>query len=48
MLQHGIYDKPNLSMIVAPMLYCMRLGYCWRDLLADFVCWNSIYQQLNC
>src|SRR5438105_4064630 len=47
MLQHGIYDKPNLRMIVEAMLYRMRVGCPWRDLPADFGCWNSIYQQFN-
>ncbi|HAZ7572841.1 TPA: transposase [Legionella pneumophila] len=45
--KHGIYDKPNLRTIVEAMLYRMRVGYCWRDLPADSVCSNSIYQQLN-
>ena len=47
MLQHGIYDKPNLRMNVEAMLYRMRVGCPWRDLPADFGCWNSIYQQFN-
>lgn len=47
MLQHGIYDKPNLRMIVEAMLYRMRVGCPWRDLPTDFGCWNSIYQQFN-
>jgi len=47
MLQHGIYDKPNLRMIVEAMLYRMRVGCPWRDLPEDFGCWNSIYQQFN-
>ena len=47
MLQHRIYDKPNLRMIVEAMLYRMRVGCPWRDLPADFGCWNSIYQQFN-
>ena len=47
MLQHGIYDKPNLRMIIEAMLYRMRVGCPWRDLPSDFGCWNSIYQQFN-
>jgi transposase len=47
MLEHGIYDKPNLRMIVEAMLYRMRVGCPWRDLPEDFGCWNSIYQQFN-
>ena len=47
MLQHRIYDKSNLRIIVEAMLYRMRVGCPWRDLPADFGCWNSIYQQFN-
>lgn len=47
MLQHRIYDKPNLRRIVEAMLYRMRVGCPWRDLPIDFGCWNSIYQQFN-
>ena len=47
MLQHRIYDKPNLRKIVEGMLYRMRVGCPWRDLPAEFGCWNSIYQQFN-
>ena len=47
MLQHGIYDKPNLRMVVEAMLYRMRFGCPWRDLPAEFECWNSIYQKFN-
>ena len=47
MRQHRIYDKPNLRMMVEAMLYRMRVGCPWRDLPAEFGCWNSIYQQFN-
>ena len=47
MLQHRIYDKPNLRMIVEAMLYRMRVGCPWRDLPAEFGFWNSIYQKFN-
>ena len=47
MLQHRVYDKPNLRMIVEAMLYRMRVGCPWRDLPAEFGCWNSIYQKFN-
>ena len=46
-LPHGIYDKPNLRMFVEAMLYRMRVGCPWRDLPAEFGCWNSIYQKFN-
>ena len=47
MLQQGIYDKPNLRLVVEAMLYRMRVGCPWRDLPASFGCWNSIYQQFS-
>ncbi len=47
MLQQRIYDKPNLRMMVEGMLYRMRVGCPWRDLPAEFECWNSVYQQFN-
>lgn len=47
MLQHKIYDKPNLRMMVEGMLYRLRVGCPWRDLPNEFGCWNSIYQQFN-
>lgn len=47
MLQHRIYDKPTLRLIVEAMLYRMRVGCPWRDLPAEFGCWNSIDQQFN-
>lgn len=47
MIQQGIYDKPNLRLVVEAMLYRMRVGCPWRDLPASFGCWNSIYQQFN-
>lgn len=47
MLQHRIYDKPNLRMIVEAMLYRMRVGCPWRDLPIEFGFWHSIYQQFN-
>ena len=47
MLQHRIYDKPTLRLIVEAMLYRMQVGCPWRDLPAEFGCWNSIYQQFN-
>ena len=36
MLQHRIYDKPNLRRVVEAMLYRMRVGCPWRDLPIDF------------
>ena len=47
MLQHGIYDKPNLRIMVEGMFYRMRVGCPWRDLPAAFGCWNSIFQKFN-
>ena len=47
MLQHRIYDKPNLRKMVEAMLYRMRVGCPWRDLPTEFGCWNTIYQQFN-
>ena len=47
MLQHGIYDKPNLRIMVEGMFYCMRVGCPWRDLPAEFGCQNSIFQKFN-
>jgi transposase len=47
MLQHGVYDKPDLRRMVEGMLYRMRVGCPWRDLPAEFGCWNSIYQKFN-
>ena len=47
MLQHGIYDKSDLRMIVEGILYRMRVGCPWRDLPSIFGFWNSIYQQFN-
>ena len=47
MLQHRIYNKPNLRMMVEAMLYRMRVGYPWRDLPVEFGFWHSIYQQFN-
>src|ERR1700738_3940462 len=47
MRQHGIYDKPNLRMMIEGMLYRMRVGCPWRDLPSVFGFWNSIYQKFN-
>ena len=47
LLQHRIYDKPNIRMIVEAFLYRMRVGCPWRDLPVEFGFWNSIYQQFN-
>ena len=47
MQQHKIYDKLNLRFTVEAMLYRMRAGCPWRDLPAEFGCWNSIYQKFN-
>ena len=45
MLHHRIYNKPTLRRVIEGMLYRMRVGCPWRDLPADFGCWNSIYEQ---
>ncbi|BCZ97332.1 hypothetical protein LEG80045_15880 [Legionella pneumophila] len=43
MLQQQIYDKPNLRMMVGAMLYRMRIGFPWRDLLVEFGFWHFIH-----
>jgi transposase len=45
--QHRIYDKPSLREMVEGMLYRMRVGCPWRDLPAEFGCWNTIFQKFN-
>jgi transposase len=47
MRQEGIYDKPDLRLMVEAMLYRMRVGCPWRDLPTEFGYWNSIYQKFN-
>jgi transposase len=47
MQHHKIYDKSTLRLTVEAMLYRMRVGCPWRDLPAEFGCWNSIYQKFN-
>ncbi len=47
MRQQGIYDKPELRLMVEAMLYRMRVGCPWRDLPAEFGNWNTIYQKFN-
>jgi len=45
MLQNGIYDKPNLRIMVEGILYRIRVGCPWRDLPAKFGCWNCIFRR---
>jgi transposase len=47
MLQHGIYNKSHLRLMVEGMLYRMRVGCPWRDLPVEFGCWHTIYQKFN-
>jgi transposase len=47
MLEHGIYDKPNLKIITEGMLYRMRVGCPWRDLPSFFGSWNTVYRRFN-
>lgn len=47
LLQHAIYNKPDLLMTVEGMFYRMRAGCPWRDLPRAFGCWNSIYKRFN-
>ena len=47
MRENGIYDKPDLRMMVEGMLYRMRAGCPWRDLPSVFGFWNSVYQKFN-
>jgi hypothetical protein len=37
MLQHRIYDKPNLRLMVEAILYRMRVGGPWRISFVDYV-----------
>jgi transposase len=46
MRHYGIYDKPQLRLMVKGMLYRMRVG-CPCDVPSTFGCWNSIYQKFN-
>ena len=47
MLECGIYDKPNLRLMVEGILYRMRVGCPWRDLPSMFGFWNSVYKKFN-
>ena len=47
MLQHGIYNKPDLRLMIEGMLYRMRTGCPWRDLPSFFGSWNSVFQKFN-
>jgi len=40
MRQQGIYDKPDLRLMIEAMLYRMRIGCPWRDMPAEFGNWN--------
>jgi transposase len=42
LLQHAIYNKPDLRMTVEGMFYRMRVGCPWRDLPRAFGEWNSV------
>lgn len=47
LLEHGIYNKPKLRLMVEGMLYRIRVGCPWRDLPKIFGDWNSIYKKFN-
>ncbi|PHV03390.1 IS5 family transposase [Iodobacter sp. BJB302] len=47
LLQHAIYNKPDLRITVEGMLYRMRVGCPWRDLPSAFGEWNSVYKRFN-
>ena len=47
MLENGIYDKPNLRMMMEGMLYRLRIGCPWRDLPDVFGLWTTIYKKFN-
>ncbi|MEO6917818.1 MAG: IS5 family transposase, partial [Collimonas sp.] len=47
LLQERIYNKRDLRLMVEGMLYRMRVGCPWRDLPAQFGCWNSVYKKFN-
>jgi transposase len=42
LLQHAIYNKPDLRMTVEGIFYRMRVGCPWRDLPRAFGEWNSV------
>jgi len=44
---YGIYDKPNLRLVIEGIFYRLRVGCPWRDLPSEFGFWNSIYQQFK-
>nr|WP_294864025.1 IS5 family transposase [uncultured Pseudogulbenkiania sp.] len=47
LLQHAIYNKPDLRTTVEGMLFRIRAGCPWRDFPRAFGCWNSIYKRFN-
>lgn len=47
MLQNGIYDKPNLRMMMEGILHRLRIGCPWRDLPEEFGLWTTIYKKFN-
>ena len=47
MREYGIYDKPDLRMMVEGMLYRKRAGCPWRDLPPEFGLWNSVFQKFT-
>lgn len=47
LLDCGIYDKPNLRLTIEGILYKLRAGCTWRDLLPYFGKWNTIFKNFN-
>ncbi|MBK8971205.1 MAG: IS5 family transposase [Hahellaceae bacterium] len=47
LLQLGVYNKPNLYLMVEGMLYRLRTGLPWRDLPEYFGHWNAVYKKFN-
>ncbi len=47
MLEPDIHDKLNLRMTLEGMLYKLRVGCPWRDLLTEFGGWNSDFKRFN-
>lgn len=47
LLQLGVYDKPNLRLMVEGMLYRLRTGLPWGDLPDYFGHWNSVFKKFN-
>ena len=47
LLDHGIYDKPNLRQTAEGMFYRIRVGCPWSDPPERFEPWNKIYKRFR-